>query len=69
MLGRVILSGAKDLEILRRPVFSGTPQNDIQKHSFRRDSGYSYSYNAFLEITKVRNASRGLVEAEHISEQ
>jgi len=37
----VILSGAKNLrgytnyEILRRPAFSGTPQNDIHIHTSR----------------------------------
>ena len=36
-LHTVILSGAKDLEIVRRPALSGTPQNDNRKTSFRMD--------------------------------
>jgi len=32
----VILSAAKDLQILRRPAAGGTPQNDILEHVFPR---------------------------------
>ena len=32
-LHTVILSGAKDLEIVRRPALSGTPQNDKKQVS------------------------------------
>ncbi len=35
----VILSSAKDLEILRRPALGGTPQNDIRELGFRMDAG------------------------------
>jgi len=38
--GNVILSRAKDLEILRRPAVGGTPQNDIQMPACRMDAAY-----------------------------
>ena len=32
------LCGQTNYEILRRPAFSGTPQNDMRKHGFRMDT-------------------------------
>ena len=58
-LHTVILSGAKDLEIVRRPALSGTPQNDIQKHGFRMDTNWSkcqpQSTQSRQRIEKKRN--------------
>jgi len=56
----VILSKAKDLEILRRPAVGGTPQNDNLKGGFP---------DAHSVITKTRNLKKENLRDEGIKNE